>query len=183
MWHFIDVCCTVSIIWTFLGSTHSSAHQMLCFSLFSLNHTHYMETIFLATIVLNTIWPCPHLTSTSSTCRFCREHTEIISKEWLTSDHMTAHMIQPPDQVDDIIQGEYNMSQVPTGLLWLLEKTVIFWTQIVASFPGCSGTRTCVRGESLVSFLVWQNRTRVFRTERQHFSRCSTNYVFNAWCV
>ena len=35
---------------------------------------------------------------------------------------MTAHMIQPPDQVDDIIQGEYNMSQVPTGLLWLLEK-------------------------------------------------------------
>ena len=35
---------------------------------------------------------------------------------------MTAHMIQPPDQVDDIIQGEYNISQVPTGLLWLLEK-------------------------------------------------------------
>ena len=27
---------------------------------------------------------------------------------------MTAHMIQPPDQVDDIIQREYHMSQFPT---------------------------------------------------------------------
>ena len=27
---------------------------------------------------------------------------------------MTAHMIQPPDQVDDIIQKEYSMSQFPT---------------------------------------------------------------------
>ena len=27
---------------------------------------------------------------------------------------MTAHMIQPPDQVDDIVQWEYNVSQFPT---------------------------------------------------------------------
>ena len=27
---------------------------------------------------------------------------------------MTAHMIQSPDQDDDTIQGEYNMSQFPT---------------------------------------------------------------------
>ena len=27
---------------------------------------------------------------------------------------MTAHMIQSVDQDDDIIQGEYNMSQFPT---------------------------------------------------------------------
>ena len=32
----------------------------------------------------------------------------------MTYDHMTAHMIQPPDQVDDIIQKEYSMSQFPT---------------------------------------------------------------------
>ena len=43
-----------------------------------------------------------------------REHTEIISKGWLTSNHMTAHMIQPPDQVDDIIQRDYTMSPFPT---------------------------------------------------------------------
>ena len=163
--------CTVSFDWTYTFKCSSNA---LLFTIFVKPYT-YMETIFLATNILNTIWPCPHLTSTTSMCRFCREHTE----GWLTSDHMTAHMIQPPDQVDDIIQGEYNTSQVPTGLLWLLEATVIFWTQIVASLPGCSGTRTCVRGESLVSFLMWQNWTRVFRTERQRFSRCSTNYVFN----
>ena len=29
---------------------------------------------------------------------------------------MTAHMIQPPDQLDDIIQREYNISQFPTPL-------------------------------------------------------------------
>ena len=41
-------------------------------------------------------------------------------------------------------------------------------------------TQTC---ESLASFLTWpwcnQNRTRAFRTERQCFSCCSTNYAFN----
>ena len=122
MWHFIDVllhCINhLDISWIHTFKCSSNA---LLFTIFVKPYT-YMETVFLATIVLNTIWPCPHLTSTSSTCRFCREHTEIISKGWRTSDHMTAHMIQPPDQVDDIIQGEYNMSQVPTGLLWLLEK-------------------------------------------------------------
>ena len=40
-----------------------------------------------------------------------REHPEIVSKGWLTS---TAHMIQPPDQVDDIIQRDYTMSPFPT---------------------------------------------------------------------
>ena len=54
----------------------------------------------------------------------------------------------------------------------------------VASFPGFSGMWTCVCGESLVSLLTqqWcnQNRTRLFRTERPY---CSTNHVFNAWCL
>ena len=41
---------------------------------------------------------------------------------------MTAHMIQPPDQVDDIIQRDYNMSQFPTdktltiSVLWFSIK-------------------------------------------------------------
>ena len=45
----------------------------------------------------------------------------------------------------------------------------------------------CAHVESLVSFLMWswrnQNRTRVFRTERQHFARYSTNFAFNARCI
>ena len=44
---------------------------------------------------------------------------------------------------------------------------------------------TCV--ESLVYFLTWswcnQNRTRVFRTERQRFACYSTSFAFNARCV
>ena len=45
----------------------------------------------------------------------------------------------------------------------------------------------CTRVESLVSFLTrsWcnQNRTTVFRTERQHFVCYSTNFAFNVRCV
>ena len=44
---------------------------------------------------------------------------------------------------------------------------------------------SCVRGKSPVFFPRDhddQNRTRVFRTERKHFARCSTKYVFvEAW--
>jgi len=47
--------------------------------------------------------------------------------------------------------------------------------------------QTCVDGESLVSYLTWswrhRKRTRVFRTERQHFAHCSTNYMFYTRCV
>ena len=63
----------------------------------------------------------------------------------------------------------------------------------LASFPdqssetGFSRTQTCVRGERVASFLTWswrnQNRTRVFRTVKQCFSHCLTNYAFNAQCV
>ena len=38
----------------------------------------------------------------------------------------------------------------------------------IASFPDFFGTRTCVRWESLVSFLMWPWRNQI-RTERQHF--------------
>ena len=45
----------------------------------------------------------------------------------------------------------------------------------------------CAHVESLVSFLTWawhnQNRTRVFRTEKQRFARYSTNFAFNTRCV
>ena len=57
----------------------------------------------------------------------------------------------------------------------------------LASFPDFTGTYTSVHGESLISFLMWlwcnQNRTRVFRTERERFAHCSTNHAFNAQCV
>ena len=46
----------------------------------------------------------------------------------------------------------------------------------------CSGTGRCIHGDSLVSFLTWpwcnQNRTRVFRTERQRFA-C----LFDQLCI
>ena len=55
---------------------------------------------------------------------------------------------------------------------------------ILASFSGSPERKIYTRTES---FLTWswrnQNKTRVFRTERQHFTCYSTNYTFNARCV
>ena len=61
----------------------------------------------------------------------------------------------------------------------------------IASFPGSHTSEykhgSCPGVESLLSFLTWpwhnRNRTRVFRTERQCFARCSTNYAFDVRCV
>ena len=60
----------------------------------------------------------------------------------------------------------------------------------LASFPGSHVPErkhwNYAGVESLV-VLSWlwcnQNRTRIFRTERQHFACCSITYAFNAWCV
>ena len=70
----------------------------------------------------------------------------------------------------------------------------------LASFPGSPEREINTRGEpSLVPRLsgtrnkhawrAWyifsrdQNRTRIFRTERQRFERYSTSFAFNARCV
>ena len=56
----------------------------------------------------------------------------------------------------------------------------ISWTcPVVKMVWNCWNGKMCIHRESLVSFLMWpwcnQNRTRVFRTEKQRFACCSTN--------
>ena len=58
----------------------------------------------------------------------------------------------------------------------------------LVSFPGSPECKMYTRGKPGIFSLfpdTWrnQNRTRVFRTERQRFVCYSTNFAFNTWCM
>ena len=104
---------------------------------------------------------------------------------WIQTKRTTLWMCLPSSRVIGLWTG-----LVDWTLDWTLDWTrglrfelvTVLQLHNLGSFP----ERKHVHRESLVSFLTWawrtQNRTRVFRTERQHFSHCSTNYSFNTRC-
>ena len=81
----------------------------------------------------------------------------------------------------DIMASKLTRTKVPGNV-----PHVLVHLSLVLRLPH-SGMRICIHGETLVSFHMWVlhdwNRTRVFRTERQRFVSCSTNYSFNTQCV